>query len=180
MAEDQPYWLRDESQRMTSTNPMHGGGVGSGSSAAGGEETTGKPAVVWGFRIVHFGLCAMMAATGALSIMGFGSINGNQLSGFFVALYLLMFAALWFTFEVMQIQPIDWIVFHLHRNFGFLFHPMGKALFIIFVAFLNFGVKEGDQIGLATGLLCIIDGVALIFLYLKYPQWHPTPGRVSS
>lgn len=172
--EEQPPWLREETQRMASAESGVGGEASkrsNGELASGGPG--GNPIVIWTFRIVHFGLCAMMAATGALSIMGFGSVNGNQLSHFFVALYLLLFAALWFTFELMTIRPVDYIIAEFKRNFGFLFHPLGKALFIIFVAFLNFGVKEGDQLGLATGILCIADGIILMLLYLKYPHWYP-------
>ena len=60
----------------------------------------------------------------------------------------------------------------LKRNFGFLFNPIGKALFIVFVAFLNFGVQE-KQLGFWTGIFGCCDGALLIFLYLKYPNMHP-------
>lgn len=136
------------------------------------QERPGKPFVIWVFRVINMGLATMMAATGVLSFQQFGNVNGNQLSQAFVSIYLLLFAAIWFTFECNQIKPVDPIVFQLKRNFGFLFHPMGKSLFIFFVAFLNFGVQE-DTLGLATGILCLLDGIILIVLYLKYPEWHP-------
>mmetsp|Transcript_28852 Transcript_28852/g.92932 ORF Transcript_28852/g.92932 Transcript_28852/m.92932 type:complete len:178 (-) Transcript_28852:269-802(-) len=136
--------------------------------AAGGQNL----AVLWAFRAINVGLATMMAATGALSFKQFGNLNGNQLTQIFVALYLLLLASVWFTFEVSQIKPMDFLTFQLKRNFGFLFHPMGKSLFIIFVAFLNFGVQE-KTLGLVTGILCLADGIILIALYLKYPEWYP-------
>lgn len=158
--------MRDETSSMTGTSPIHT------PVAEPPPESRHQSTIIMGFRVVNIGLCVFMAAVAVLSILGFGNVNGNQLSEFFVALYLMLFAATWFTFEVMQIQPVDYIIHHLKRNFGFLFHPIGKALFIIFVAFLNFGVQD-DTLGIACGVLCIADGVILIVLYLKYPQWHP-------
>ncbi|KAJ8603461.1 hypothetical protein CTAYLR_005100 [Chrysophaeum taylorii] len=176
--EDQPYWMRDDGARpetvspmVDSVSPMYTPGP-SPEELASEENRSGPPTIVWGFRLIHLGLAVMMAATGALSIMEFGNFNGQQLSELVVSLYLLLFALLWFVFELAEIRPIDYVVYHLKRNCGFLFHPMGKALFIIFVAFLNFGVQD-KVLGLATGILCLADGVVLILLYLKYPQWYP-------
>ena len=101
-----------------------------------------------------------------------GSVNGNQLSEMVVSLYLLLFALTWFTFEVSQVVACDVIVIQLKRNFGFLFHPLGKSLFIIFCAFLNFGV-QARTLGLATGICIATDGVLLVLLYLKYPHMYP-------
>ena len=51
--------------------------------------------------------------------------------------------------------------------------PMeGKALFVIFCGFLNFGV-QAHTLGLVTGILCCCEGVVLIVLYLKYPHLFP-------
>ena len=115
---------------------------------------------------------ALRAATGAISLTMFGNVNGNQLSEMVVSLYLLLFATTLFTFEVSQVYACDVVVVQLKRNFGFLFHPMGKSLFIIFCAFLNFGVQAAS-LGLATGICCLADGVILIVLYLKYPHMYP-------
>jgi len=124
------------------------------------------------FRVINVGVCVMMAATGAMSLASFGSVNENQLSGAVVSLYLLLFSATWFAFEASQVKSCDFVVVQLKRNFGFLFHPLGKSLFIIFCAFLNFGV-QASALGLATGLCCIADGVILILLYLKRPDLYP-------
>ncbi|KAH8050029.1 hypothetical protein JL722_11561 [Aureococcus anophagefferens] len=70
-------------------------------------------------RVVNVGLSVMMAATGASSL-----------------------AAMWFTFEASQVYPCDAVVAQLKRNFGFLYNAIGKALFVIFCGFLNFGVRR--------------------------------------
>lgn len=190
MGDNQAYWLRDEEQRMNQStetiSPVHNAQSNSVQSQSMAQIRPPAPStIVWTFRIIHFGLCAMMAATAVLSIMRFGDVNQNQVSGFFLSLYLLMFAVLWLTFELMQIYPVDYVSFQLRRNFGFLFQPLGRALFIIFVAFLTFAVDHrhfvnSHHLGLATGILCIADGVLLILLYLKYPNFYPKqPGTDS-
>ena len=84
----------------------------------------------------------------------------------------------WRTTEIRGFKKLDIAhpfpaqVAQLKRNFGFLFHPMGKSLFIIFCAFLNFGV-QAKTLGLATGVCIAADGVVLILLYLKYPHMYP-------
>uniref|UniRef100_A0A7S3NGQ3 Uncharacterized protein n=1 Tax=Aureoumbra lagunensis TaxID=44058 RepID=A0A7S3NGQ3_9STRA len=171
-SEDQAYWLHDDYRgdgTQEAVSPMTGD---TGLRQPQTNEFGSKPMVIWGFRIVHFGLATMMAATGILSLTEFGRVNRNQLSAFVISFYLILFAVVWFAFETMFIMPIDYFIFHLKRNFGFLFHPLGKAIFIIFVAFLNFGVQE-ESLGLATGILCLIDGALLVLLFLKYPHYHP-------
>ncbi|KAH8094287.1 hypothetical protein JL720_4281 [Aureococcus anophagefferens] len=123
-------------------------------------------------RVVNVGLSVMMAATGASSLASSGAVNGNQLSQDVVSLYLLLFSAMWFTFEASQVYPCDAVVAQLKRNFGFLYNAIGKALFVIFCGFLNFGV-QAHTLGLVTGILCCCEGVVLIVLYLKYPHLFP-------
>ena len=68
---------------------------------------------------VHPGLCVMMAATGVLSLGATQfSLKFSKISEFFVALYVLLFAAVWFLFEVSQIHPINKVQDLLRQNFG--------------------------------------------------------------
>merc|ERR1719198_2086804 len=84
-----------------------------------------KRMVAWGMRIVNCGLCVMMAATGVLSLgEATFSLKPSHISEFFVALYVLLFAAVWFLFEISQIRPIAAVHDLLRRNFGFLFSPI--------------------------------------------------------
>lgn len=56
-------------------------------------------------------------------------------------------------------------------NFGFLYGTKGKALYIIFVAFLSFGLTEPATLCLATGSLFALLGGAQITMFLKYPEY---------
>jgi hypothetical protein len=128
-----------------------------------------RPKLVWLFRGINVGLCAAMFSTGIISL---AKAHISAFSENITALYLLLFALTLFTFEVSQVVACDVVVGQLKRNFGFLFSPMGKSLFIIFCAFLNFGVTA-RSLGLITGICTAIDGVVLILLYLKYPDMYP-------
>ena len=119
------------------------------------------------------GLCVMMAATGVLSLgEATFSLKPSHISEFFVALYVLLFAAVWFLFEISQIRPIAAVHDLLRRNFGFLFSPIGKCSFIVFIAFLNFGVAD-QAMALWTGILVCADGIIAGLIYLKYPAYYP-------
>lgn len=112
-----------------------------------------------------------MAASG---IMGVAKNTGFS-ADIFVALYMFLFAVLLFTYECMWWKSVDGIVRPLRKNFGFLFGIKGKAVFIIFVAFLNFGLNSAAEpaktLGLATGICFLINGVLHMAAYLKYPEY---------
>ena len=115
----------------------------------------------------------MMAATGVMSLgEAKFSLNPSHISEFFVALYVLLFAVVWFLFEVSQIRPIASVHEILRRNFGFLSSPIGKSGFIVFIAFLNFGVAD-QTMSLWTGILVCAAGIIAGLVYLKYPTYYP-------
>ena len=61
--------------------------------------------------------------------------------------------------------------FMFQRNFGFLYGTKGKALYIIFVAFLSFGLTEPATLCFATGSMFALLGIFQIGMYLKYPEY---------
>lgn len=70
---------------------------------------------------------------------------------------------------------MDSITRSLRKNFGFLFGVKGKSFFIIFIAFLNFGLNSAGEpaktLGLATGICLLVDGVLHFVVMLKYPEY---------
>jgi hypothetical protein len=64
-------------------------------------------------------------------------------------------------------EQVDEVV---KRNFGFLFKPLGKGAFIIFIAFLNFGLTVNTNLGLSTGICLAVTGVGYIVLYMRNPD----------
>ena len=116
------------------------------------------------------GLAVMMAASGAIGMAGVNDIS--KTSNLFVGLYMIIFALIFFSFECIQIAPeklatLDRI---FRRNFGFLYKMKGKSIFVIFIAFLNFGLETAGDIALATGILLCINGAVQLICYLKWPE----------
>jgi len=111
---------------------------------------------------------------GISGVMGVAKNSGFS-ADIFVAIYMILFAILLFAYECMWWKSVDSVVRPLRKNFGFLFGIKGKATFIIFVAFLNFGLNSAGEpaksLGLATGILFLINGVLHMGAYLKYPEY---------
>ena len=64
-------------------------------------------------------------------------------------------------------MPLGFVERVMRANFGFLFKPIGKGLFIIFIAFLNFGLGGTNNLGLATGICLCIVGALYIVMFLR-------------
>ena len=86
-----------------------------------------------------------------------------------------MFAAILFLFETIQIRPCDLPQKIYKRNFGFLYGIKGKAIFMIFIAFLNFGLSSPRALALATGIVLIFLGAVQILIHLKWPEYMEEP-----
>lgn len=79
--------------------------------------------------ITNTGLMVFMAATGALAI--YHSTDVQDTGVVFVGIYLMIFAAILFTYEVLQIAPCVALDNLYKKNFGFLYGLIGKCLFLV-------------------------------------------------
>lgn len=72
-----------------------------------------------------------LAATGALGIGNAGSSgNINESGVVFVGIYMILFAAIVFIYEISQVLPSKSLDETIKKNFGFLYGVIGKGLFI--------------------------------------------------
>ena len=154
------------------------------------------------FRIVNIGLCVFMCATAIdslsneddesafsrrpLSVLAPLSRRASLSSlgdtdAIFVALYVFLFAFILFVFEAHQFspKPIKYVDDVYRANFGFMYKPLTKAIFLIFVGFLQFGLdsSNGNAMGLSCGVLTIADGVILTAVYCKDSTIFDVPGE---
>ena len=168
-----PSWLAEEEEdedisesKKTSIQVGEVAGGGSGRSSAECEEDNKHNAkMVWyGLKILTLMFCVLIFATAIIRLETITLAESPQV---FVCSYMIFFSTLLFTFEAMQSQPIVWLDHMLRRNFGFLYNPIGKALFDIFIAFLCLGLS-GD-LSLAVGIAFACFGGGQIALYMKNP-----------
>ena len=181
-----PAWLAEleDQTPLTSNSSSHsnsGNGSSSGSvplSAVQSPDLLPIPPMIKQFctplvvrqtlKAITMVLCVLMFATACVGIQ---KVNGVNTAGkIFVATYMLFFAVLLFLFEAIQLRNIEWLDHMFQRNFGFLYSVMGKALFVIFIAFLSFGLGDPQGLTMATGLSLACFGAAKVALFLKYPE----------
>mmetsp|Transcript_26602 Transcript_26602/g.39529 ORF Transcript_26602/g.39529 Transcript_26602/m.39529 type:complete len:195 (+) Transcript_26602:47-631(+) len=164
----QPQTIHKPQPHSTSQSVQHPGSNAQESQPLPLSLRKKREAVFWGCKIATVFLCCLMAVT---ACMGVASVDGIDDSGeIMVAIYMIIFAAILALFEVIQIKPCESIDHVYRRNFGFLYGTKGKAFFIIFVAFLSFGLKEPANLCLMTGISVAVFGVFELGLYLKYPE----------
>jgi len=183
-------------------------------SAAGGQNGQGYSRGKGGcllcmLSLLNMGLAVMMAALGVLTIMAVhkGGVaagtdddavdnNNNNtknraygrydLSEPFLAFYMILFALLLFCYELMWWSPIGALNDNMRKNFGFMYGLRGKGLYLIFVAFLCFGLGSDARVlvlNYFTGISFLVGGCLHVFVICYKPeiaQEYSPPGRASA
>ena len=123
--------------------------------------------------MTNFGLSAMMAALGVLTLLSVHNAGVNGLSEPFLAAYMVMFAALLFVYELMWWKAVPGLNKTLRKNFGFLYGLKGKGFYLIFVACLCLGLGQDasvKELNWATGIAFALVGCFHIFLVCANPE----------
>mmetsp|Transcript_24800 Transcript_24800/g.52856 ORF Transcript_24800/g.52856 Transcript_24800/m.52856 type:complete len:202 (-) Transcript_24800:165-770(-) len=118
--------------------------------------------------LFSMGLSAMMCCLGV-----FGIMDKTELPEIFVSLYMILFAVLLFLYELMWWTSIDAVNKNLRMNFGFLYGVKGRALYLIFVAFLVIGLKDDVSVKFLrymTGGCFLGTGVLMLFIHFAKPD----------
>ena len=114
------------------------------------------------------GLSAMMCCLGV-----FGIIEHSEIAEIFVSVYMILFAVLLFFYELMWWKAIPAVNKNLRMNFGFLYGVTGKALYLIFVAFLVIGLKDDVSVKFLrwmTGGCFLGTGILMLFCHFTKPE----------
>eukprot|EP00752_Nemacystus_decipiens_P018259 g16384.t1 len=170
-----PSWM----QQGEGENLAGGGGVigiGSdgtnGNGADGNYGATGIKAgitdsnqVRFGFRVASLFLGVMMVVSAFIELW-----NLSSFTRFFIALYNLLFAGVLTLYEGQGIVKCDEVDYTMRKYFGLLYGHMGRAVFVIFIAFLNFALTDAGRIATATGLLLLVLGGVMLTVFFKYPH----------
>ena len=77
-----------------------------------------------------------MFSSGLFGLLKLSKVSSDM----FVCVYMMLFAMILFLYEAIWWRNVGWVARGLRKNFGFLFGIKGKAFFILFIAFLNFGL----------------------------------------
>ena len=118
-----------------------------------------------------------MGTLGVLTILDYEFSSLQDIAATpFLASYMILFALLLFSYELLWWVPIAPLNRTLRKTFGFMYGLKGKGFYMIFVAFLCLGLlEENDQtiklLGWATGIAFLAIGVLHIFLILSNPDF---------
>ena len=111
---------------------------------------------------------AMMCCLGV-----FGIMEASELAEIFVSIYMLCFSVLLVLYEAMWWYSVDAVNKNLRTNFGFLYGVKGKAMYLIFIAFLVIGLKDDVSVKFLrflTGGCFLGTGVLMLFVAFSKPE----------
>lgn len=155
-------------------DPSIAAGLGASSATGGNQGANSKGGcVLCLLSLMNMGLAAMMTALGVLTIIQVHRTGLGDLSEPFLAAYMVLFAALLFIYELMWWSPVPKLNKDMRKNFGFMYGLRGKGLYLIFVAFLCFGLGREAKVEIlnyATGASFLAGGLSHLFVVFFRPE----------
>ena len=137
-------------------------------------------------------LAVLMFATAIMTLTEIDSVGETDTA--FVAVYSMLFALILFVYEFSKLgccfdEVESYFGKFFRSNFGFLYSPTSRGLFLIFVAFLQFGGKanpgskctdksngncqkyeNNNWFGIMTGSFLIVTGIIIVLCGCRYPE----------
>ncbi|CAM9372998.1 unnamed protein product [Choristocarpus tenellus] len=132
------------------------------------EELTTGAKIRLAFRVVALALGGMMVISAFLELVNLSGTNGFR--EFFISLYNLLFAAVLILYEVQGFSQCERVDSTMRHYFGLVYGHLGRAIFIIFIAFLNFALSDAGALPWFTGLGLLALGGCMILIFFKYPH----------
>lgn len=93
--------------------------------------------------------------------------TSSTLSSGFLAMYLLFFSCMLCCFEI----AYKTISIYLVQNFGFLYNPYGKFVFLTFVGMVCFQLSTMGKVMFGLLILYGLVNIYVNFIHPKYPQY---------
>jgi len=125
-----------------------------------------------------------MCALGVFAFMD--NFRAEEFAEWFIAGYMILFAVLLFSYEMLWWCTIPSMNKVIRKNFGFIYKIQGKALYLIFVACLCIGIDKNtlgdmDWLRWLSGIGWGATGLGLLMLSCFKPDlfenyYVPTSG----
>ncbi|DAZ93532.1 TPA: hypothetical protein N0F65_000148 [Lagenidium giganteum] len=108
-------------------------------------------------------LCSLLQILAGFSgIFSFVTLN---ITGALVAVYVIMFGILFLLFEC----RLSRMETRIRANFGFLYSYKGRACFIFFIGFLDFGMSSA--LGTVAGILMCVNALINLLVMCRHPEF---------
>ncbi|CAK4072140.1 unnamed protein product [Aphanomyces euteiches] len=131
-------------------------------------QNMGLPRLLRLMRVGNMLCCIFQIIAGIGGVFNLIALN---LTGALLSIYVILFGLLFLLFEC-RLKTMET---RIRTNFGFLYSYNGRAGFIFFIGFLDFGV--GSAMGTIAGILMCLNALFNLFVMLKHPEF--TSGAVS-
>jgi COPI associated protein len=96
-----------------------------------------------------------------------GSTSSTDIGTTFIALYVFFFSSLICCYECALAQ----VSFMIVQNFGFMYNPVGRTIFLVFVAVLLFQLSDFGKACFAFLLLMLVVQLYVNFAHPKYESY---------
>jgi len=80
---------------------------------------------------ISLGIPFLLSVTGAFGIQQAKDYGELGFQMVFMGIYMIVFAAILFTFEVLQLVKIPYLNEEYRKNFGFMYGPTGRGLYTL-------------------------------------------------
>ncbi|KAF0720731.1 Aste57867_73 [Aphanomyces stellatus] len=131
-------------------------------------QTMELPRLLRLMRVGNIGCSVFQIIAGIGGVFNLIALN---VTGALLSLYVVLFGLLFLLFEC-RLKSME---ARIRTNFGFLFSYNGRAGFIFFIGFLDFGM--GSAMGTIAGILMCLNALLNLFIMLKHPEF--ASGAVS-
>ncbi|KDO20422.1 hypothetical protein SPRG_14360 [Saprolegnia parasitica CBS 223.65] len=98
-------------------------------------------------------------------VTGFFSFLTLNITGSLVSLYVVMFGLLFLLYEC----RLNSMESRIRNNFGFLYTYKGRAGFIFFIGFLDFGMSTA--LGTLAGIVMSLAAITNLYVMYKHPDF---------
>jgi hypothetical protein len=104
--------------------------------------------------------------------MGVALASGlDDTSNVFVGLYMILFAAILFTYECIQLYPCTYLDNLYKKNFGFLYGSVTKSAYMLFIAILSFGLTNPYDFAMGTGAAFVVWSIIQLVASYYFPDY---------
>ena len=126
--------------------------------------------------LLNVGLPVTLALVGAYGIKESTNIDDAQVV--FMGIYLILFAAILFIFEFLQLLPLESLDLMYKKNFGYLYGVNGKGMYTLLIGIFAFGLTgesvttTTSELAQAIGILVAIWGVLQMIVNVVFPDFY--------
>lgn len=120
------------------------------------------PKVLRYMRISNVICSILQIIAGITGITSFITLN---ITGTLVSIYVIMFGFLFLLFEC-RLSRMEGMI---RQNFGFLYTYKGRAGFIFFIGFLDFGMSSA--LGTVAGVLMCLNAFINLLVMCRHPEF---------